>query len=159
MSESPAFLSERLKTEGEKTVAFFASLTEKQWQSTVYTEDANWTMRNVLAHFVTAEKGFVKLFADILAGGPGATDDFDIDRYNARQQEKTADLTPQQLLEEFKSTRAEMAAWVATLSEPDLEKQGRHPFLGVVSLGEMIKMIYRHNQLHQRDSKKTLGEG
>jgi hypothetical protein len=79
MPETPAFLADRLKTEGDKTAAFFASLSADQWKSEVYTEGETWTIRNVLAHYVTAEKGFVKIFASIRAGGPGASEDFDID--------------------------------------------------------------------------------
>lgn len=156
MNETPAFLSERLKTEGEKTAAFFAALTAEQWNSEVYTEGETWTVRNVLSHYLTAEKGFVKIFASIREGGPGAAEDFDIDRYNASQQKKTQALTPAELLEQFVAIRAEMTAWVAALTEADLEKPGRHPFLGQTTLGEMIKMVYRHNQIHSRDLRKIL---
>jgi uncharacterized protein (TIGR03083 family) len=156
MPETPAFLAERLKSEGEKTAAFFAALAPGQWQTLVYTEGAEWTVRNVLAHYVTAEQGFIKLFADICAGGPGARADFDIDRYNASQQAKARDLAPAELVEKFQATRAAMADWVATLSAADLQKQGRHPFLGQTTLAEMIKMVYRHNQIHYRDLRKAL---
>lgn len=156
MPEHPAFLADRLKTEGEKTHAFFSALAPDGWQTPVYTEGQTWTTRNVLAHFVTAERGFLKLFADIRAGGPGASEEFDIDRYNANQQEKTRELTPAELLEQFRAVRAEMAALVASFSEEDLQKQGRHPFLGLTTLAEMVKMVYRHNQIHLRDLRKLL---
>jgi hypothetical protein len=154
MPESPAFLAERLKTEGEKTVAFFDSLADEKWNSVVYSEGAEWTIRSILAHFVTAERAFIRLFENIREGGPGASEDFSIDRYNAHQQEKTKDIPPHELLAQFVSVRAELAAWVATLDDRDLVKRGRHPFLGIVSLAEMIKMVYRHNQIHYRDIRK-----
>ncbi len=158
MAETTAFLADRLKTEGEKTVAFFAALTDDQWQATVYTEGETWTIRNVLAHYVTAEKGFIGIFTSIRTGGPGASDDFEIDRYNASQQRKTQALTPAELLEQFKAVRGKMIALVASFSETDLEKQGRHPFLGQTTLAEMIKMVYRHNQIHYRDLRKIIAE-
>lgn len=156
MPESPAFLADRLKTEGEKTCAFFSALTPDQWQTLVYTEGGHWTVRSVLAHFVTAEKGFLKLFSEIRAGGPGASEDFDIDRYNASQQEKTREISPAELLEQFRAVRAEMTSLVASLSEEDLQKQGRHPFLGLATLAEMVKMVYRHNQIHLRDLRPLM---
>ncbi len=156
MPESPVFLADRLKTEGEKIHAFFSALAPEQWQTPVYAEGQTWTTRNVLAHFVTAERGFLKLFADIRAGGPGASEDFDIDRYNASQQEKTRETPPAELLEQFQAVRAEMTALVASFSEEDLQKQGRHPFLGLTTLAEMVKMVYRHNQIHLRDLRKLL---
>ena len=158
MPETPAFLAERLRVEGDKTAALFASLTVDQWKLEVYTEGETWTIRNVLAHYVTAEKGFVKIFSSILDGGSGVSEDFDVDRFNASQQKKTSGLTPIELLEQFKVIRAQMTAFVASLAEADLAKQGRHPFLGQTTLAEMIKMVYRHNQIHYRDLRKVIGE-
>jgi len=156
MSETPAFFAERLKTEGDKMIAFFAALTADQWTQSVYIEGATWSVRNVLAHFVTSERGLVKLFETIRQGGPGAADDFSIDRYNAAQQEKTRDLAPQELLEQYKIIRTASIAWVISLNEGDLQKSGRHPFLGPTTLAEMIKMLYMHNQLHLRDLRKVI---
>jgi len=153
---TPAQLADRLKKEGEKVAAYFAALTDEQWQSEVYTEGDTWTIRSVLAHFVTSERGLLKLFIDIRDGGLGASEDFSIDHYNARQQEKTKDLTPQKLLEQFAEVRADTTKWVSTLSEADLAKEGRHPFLGQVQLVEMVKMIYIHNQIHFRDFRKLV---
>lgn len=156
MSDIPVFLAERLKAEGEKFYAIFEDLTEAQWQIEVYAEGTTWTIRNVLAHFVTSERGFLKLFTNILEGGVGAADDFSIDGYNARQQENTKDLTPDMLLEQFRSVRAKMVAWVSDLTEEDLSIEGRHPGLGLVPLADMIKMVYRHNQIHFRDIRRVL---
>ena len=98
----------------------------------------------------------MRLFEQIRLGGAGAADDFSIDRYNASQQQKTKDLSPQKLLEQYQAVRADTIAWTLSLSELDLEKQGRHPYLGMTSLREMIKMLYIHNQVHYRDMKKVL---
>jgi hypothetical protein len=149
-------LAEKLKSEGERFVSIFTGLTDDQWQKQVYTEGATWTIRNVLAHFVTSERGLLKLFENIRQGGAGTSEDFSIDRYNAAMQARTKEATPQELLEQYKTTRAESVAWTSALSEADLDKQGRHPFLGVTTLREMIKMLFLHNQLHYRDMKRIL---
>ena len=149
-------LAEKLKSEGEKFIGIFSGLTANQWQAEVYTEGATWTIRNVLSHFVTSERGLVKLFEQIRQGGGGVTDEFSIDRYNASQQEKTKDLPVADLLEKYKLTRAETVTWVSGLKESDLEITGRHPFLGETTLREMVKMLYLHNQIHYRDFKKAL---
>ena len=149
-------LAEKLKSEGEKFALTFSALTDDQWQTEVYTEGATWTIRNILSHFVTSERGLLKLFERIRQGGEGASKDFSIDRFNASQQEKTRDLSPQELLEQFKAARSDSVAWTLSLPESDLEKQGRHPFLGETTLREMIKMLYLHNQIHYRDMKKVL---
>jgi hypothetical protein len=149
-------LAEKLKTEGEKFVRIFSELTDDQWQAEVYTEGEIWTIRNVLSHFVTSERGLVKLFEQICQGRSGATDDFSIDRYNSAQQEKTKDLTPAELLEQYKVVRANSVQWVSGLKDEELEIKGRHPFLEITTLREMIKMLYLHNQIHYRDLKKVL---
>jgi len=155
MSE-PADLANKLTYEGERMVSFFSSLTEAQWQSEVYTEGTVWTVRMAFAHFVTSERGLLKLFEQVRQGGEGASQDFSIDRYNARQQEKTQDLKPEEILEQYKSVRAASVTWVGGLQDSDLGIVGRHPFLGMTSIREMIKMLYLHNQMHFRDIKKAL---
>jgi hypothetical protein len=155
MSET-AELAEKLRSEGEKFVAIFSALTAYQWQAEVYTEGESWTIRNVLSHFVTSERGLVKLFEQIRQGGGGVTDDFSIDRYNAGQQEKTKDLSPAELLAQYKFVRANTVAWVTGLKDEELEIKGRHPFLGETVIREMVKMLYLHNQIHYRDIKKNL---
>ena len=149
-------LADKLESEGDKFTTLFAGLADNQWQAEVYTEGETWTLRNVLSHFVTSERGLVRLFEQIRLGGSGSADDFSIDRYNASQQQKTKDLSPQELLEQYQAVRADTIAWTLSLSELDLEKQGRHPFLGMTSLREMIKMLYIHNMTHYRDMKKVL---
>ena len=149
-------LADKLTSEGERFVALFSGLTDAQWQTDVYTEDAVWSVRNVLSHFVTSERGLVRLFEQIRLGGEGVTDDFSIDRYNAAQQQKTKELSPAELLEQYKAIRANSVTWVQGLKDQELEIKGRHPFLGETVLREMIKMLYLHNQLHYRDLKKVL---
>jgi uncharacterized damage-inducible protein DinB len=149
-------LAEKLRSEGERFVSIFTGLADDQWQKEVYTEGATWTIRNVLAHFVTSERGLLQLFENVRQGGEGAAQDFSIDRYNAAMQERAKEAAPQELLEQYKSIRAEAVAWTSGLSEADLDKQGRHPFLGTTTIREMVKMLYIHNLTHYRDMKKAL---
>ncbi len=149
-------LAEKLRSEGEKFVSVFSSLREEQWRADVYTEGATWTIRNILSHFVTSERGLLKLFERIRQGGEGASDDFSIDRYNAAMQGRTQQATPAELLEQFKAVRAEAVAWVGGLQDSELDITGRHPFLGQAVLRDMIKMLYIHNLDHYRDMKKVL---
>jgi uncharacterized damage-inducible protein DinB len=155
MSETTE-LAEKLKTEGERMLQFFSGLSADQWTSKVYTEGTAWTIRNVLAHFVTSERGLIQLFEQIRTTGQGADDDFSIDSYNASQQQETEDLAPAALLEQYKQVRADAVAWVSGLKEEELEISGRHPFLGETVIREMVKMLYLHNQLHYRDVKRAL---
>jgi hypothetical protein len=149
-------LAKRLETEGEKFVSIFSKLSEEQWNREVYTEGATWTIRNILSHFVTSERGLLKLFEKIRQGDAGAPDDFSIDRYNTAMQERTKSATPQELLEQYKEVRSNAVAWVSGLQQSELEITGRHPFLGHTVIRDMIKMLYIHNLDHYRDIRKAL---
>lgn len=158
MSEIPSFIADRLRAEGEKMVTFFSTLTDDQWQKTVYTEGAEWNIRDVLAHFVSTEKSLLKLFHNINNGGPGAPDDFSVGRFNVSQVVKLQGVSQRELMDEYISAREEMIIWVSSLSETDLEKTGRHPFLGQTTIVGMVKMVYRHNQIHYRDLRRILDD-
>ena len=62
-------LAEKLKSEGEKMASIFNGLSDEQWNQEVYTEGSTWTIRNILSHFVTSERGLLKLFEKIRQGG------------------------------------------------------------------------------------------
>jgi uncharacterized damage-inducible protein DinB len=149
-------LAEKLKSEGEKIFTVFNEYKDSQWDKEVYTEGTTWSIRNVLSHLITSERGLIKLFEQIRQGGEGASLEFSIDRYNASMQARSKDLTEAELLKQYQEVRANSIAWVSNLKDEELEIKGRHPFLGVTTIREMIKMLYIHNQTHTRDMKKVL---
>jgi hypothetical protein len=159
MTEALERLVNRMTEEGQKTVQFFEKLLPTQWERTVYSEGAQWTVRQVLAHFIVTEAGIRALMQNILAGGSGAPQDFDLNRYNERKAAELSDIAAEELLARFSSERRTTIEWLRGLSADDLVKTGRHPWLGVAPLDEMIQLMYRHTQIHQRDIRKLLAEG
>lgn len=152
-----ALLSQKLRSEGARMLEFFSRLEDKDWEKNVYTEGTTWNVRQVLSHFVTSEQGLVQLFEEIRKGGEGASENFSIDRFNAAQQKTMEGKNPIDLVDQFQRVRSSSATWVKGLKDEELEISGRHPFLQMTTLREMIKMLYLHNQLHSRDIKKALG--
>jgi hypothetical protein len=159
MPDTPERLANRLADEGQKSQQFFGALSSTQWERTLYTEGTQWTVRQVLAHFVITEAGIRELMANILAGGDGVPQDFDINAYNEKQVSKRGEIAPDDLLAQFAVERRATVEWVRGLVPGDLLKTGRHPWLGLAPLEEMIQLMYRHNQIHQRDIRKLLAEG
>jgi hypothetical protein len=149
----------RLHEEGQKTAAYFRPLTPEQFGQQVYTTGPLWRVRDILAHFVSAERTFVFYGRDILGGGPGAPEDFVIDEYNATQVSGLRDITTDDLLAHFVRAREETGALVRGMAEADLDRIGRHPWFGKVPLETMLKLIYRHNMIHERDVRKALDTG
>jgi hypothetical protein len=156
MADTPQWLSERLISEGEKTVTFFKGLSPDQWDIQVYTDGSHWNIRQVLAHIALSEHSLCRLLENIANGGPGTPLDFDLDVYNERKVSEVDDVGSEDLIELFQMNRQRTAQVSAALSLEDLGRTGRHPYLGVATLSDIIKIIYRHNQIHIRDLRKTL---
>lgn len=156
MTETPERLVARLQSEGEKTLEFFRRLTPQQWELPVYSDGGCWSVRQILAHFVAAERGIAALIQNVLDGGEGAPADFDLNAYNERKVSQMEGESIPSLLEQFAAQRRASIQLVAHLSAQDLLRQGRHPWLGAATLEEIIQLLYRHNQIHQREIRKAL---
>ncbi len=157
MPETPERLAERLGSEQQKTVAFFQALTPEQWDCVVYAQGPVWTARHLLAHFVSAERALRRLVEDVSSGGAGAPEDFDIDGFNAAEVAELVQRPTDELLQEFEASRQAFIGLVAKLDVSDLARSGRHPFLGWVAVEDMVKLLYRHDQIHLRDLRRLLG--
>lgn len=152
-------LIRRLVSDGEKTAEFFRGLPPEAWEQQVYTTGGRWSVRMVLAHFVFAERALDRLMADVAAGGPGAPRDLDIDRFNEAEAAPFRNTPPLELLEAFRDARAATVHLAGGLDLPDLPKRGYHPWFGDVELGEMLKLVYRHNMIHLRDIRVAIETG
>jgi len=161
MPDSPARLALKLLDEGQKTLQFFRALAPEQWGQTLYDPEGDgpdgWDLKDLLAHFVSAEASFGLLMENILAGGEGAPEDFDIDRFNRSKVSRLKENEREALLLELEMLRAQNARLVASMQPEDLERKGRHPFLGVAPLADIIKLLYRHQGIHLRDVRKVAG--
>lgn len=140
----------RLERGRRKTREVLADLTAEQWRTSVY-PDPRWTVRDLLAHFVSAEERLLALAQDVAEGGAGAPEGFDFDAFNAEEQIRLVDQPPEMLLAALDAARQRTFDWVATLTESQLDRIGRHPALGQISLETMITAIYGHQLLHIRD--------
>jgi DinB superfamily len=156
MSETPEWLSNRMLEEGQKTVEFFHSLSTDQLEIEIYADGSRWKVRQLPAHFLSTEVGIFRLIFSILDGGPGVPENFDIDRYNEKQVSGYRDQDVADILEKFIEQRRSNARFTSNMTPDDLQKEGRHPYLGIVQVSEFIKLLYRHNQIHQRDIRRVL---
>jgi hypothetical protein len=82
MPDSPTFLADRLIQEGHKSILYFQGLSAQDWAATIYTDGMYWSPKHILAHFLASEISLYKLLENILAGGKGSPEDFDLNRFN-----------------------------------------------------------------------------
>lgn len=149
----------RLQEEGQKSVAFFSALTPAQFDQPVYSIGPAWRVRDVLAHLALAERLFNHYNREVLQGGPGAPEDFDIDGFNAEHTAEGRAAAPAALLALFQAARADTLALVAQMADADFDRRAFHPFLGHTTLDQILKILYRHTMLHERDARKALEAG
>ena len=137
-------------------IVFFKSLSPDALGTQVYQDGAQWTVQQVLAHFITIERSMQWLFKDILAGGPGSPEGFDVERFNRTQPKKLDGKTIGELIALFQSVRNDTIAIVRSMSDADFDRQGRHAFHGHGKLERFIYWAYEHVTLHLEDLRKRL---
>jgi len=147
----------KLEKGRQKTREILSGLTPEQWQQVVYSERNAWTARDLLAHFVSAEEHLLELAKDVASSGEGAPEGFDFEAFNVDEQTRLRDHSPQQLLAMLDAARQATLDWARTLGDERLDRVGRHPALGEVSLEVMITAIYGHQLLHMREVQPKLG--
>ncbi len=156
MADRLDLILRRLREEGAKTAAFFSALTPDQWATRIYDDEPGFTAHDLLAHLGSTERQILALVRSVCAGGPGAPTDFDIEAFNAREVAGLRDQPSAALLTAFSDARERMVDFVATLHENDLDRIGQHPFLGQAPVADMLKLLYRHTLLHERDIRARI---
>ena len=154
-SRRNGIIAELKKNEAE-IITFYKGLNSVQLGMMVYSEDPGWTVQQVLAHFITIERSMHWLFKDILAGGPGSPEDFDVDRFNLTQPRKLDGWSLDELVAKFRSVRRDTIALVKGMEEKDLDREGRHAFHGHGKLERFIVWAYEHARLHLDDVRQIL---
>ena len=145
-----------LKKNEEEIITLYWGLNSEQLGMIVYPEDPRWTVQQVLAHFITIERTMQWLFNDILAGGPGSPEDFDVDRFNLTQPRKLDGRSLDELVAKFRSVRRDTIALVEEMEDKDLDREGRHAFHGHGKLERFIVWAYEHARLHLDDVREKL---
>ncbi len=161
MPDRKEIILQRLSEEGSKTAAFFRALTPAQWQQQVYTTGPEWGAPDILCHFISIERTLGSYYKDVASGGTGVPRDFNIDAFNAKEvlALRKINQAPETLIAEFERERAVTRAIVQALTDSDFDRIGFHPWFGDTPLETMLKLVYRHTMIHQRDISKAIETG
>lgn len=136
-----------------KTLDFFNSLSPEEWQLITYSEGEAWTVMHVMTHIAQSEKHLGVLIKQIVDTGLGVPEDFDVDRFNQKIINESAESSAAQLMKDFDSYRKKNMEIFGSFKEEELDKIGYHPYFGNTRVEEMIKMLMIHIHLHIRDIK------
>lgn len=158
MSEELDHIRRRLQAEGEKIAAYFEALSPEDWDNQVYATGSEWKVRDVLAHFISAERTYQHYLHEVLEGGRGAPENMDIDQFNEAEV-SSMEGTPADLLETFRQVRQDTLRFTEHLDENDLSITANHPWFEDKEISWYLKLIYRHNTMHRMDIRKSLKLG
>src|SRR5579859_842244 len=127
------------------------------WEKSIQEADQQWTVRQIVAHLVDAQKGMTGQIAKINAGTEAIPADFDLSRWNKRAVEKSADKTQQELLAALAEGHGALMQLIESMAESDFQKQGRHSSLRIMTLEEIGKEVGTHEMEHAQVIADKLG--
>jgi hypothetical protein len=87
----------------------------------------------------------------VAAGGAGAPTGFDHHAFNTHEQRRLAAVPGEHLFRRLAARREETLSWVEGLEDELLDRMGRHPALGEITVEGIIEAIHGHHLLHVRD--------
>ena len=149
-------LVEKLTRGIAKSFEIFHSVEPGLWEQPIFDDPGSWNLKDLVAHFVYSEENLQRVARDIATGGEGYPEDIDIDAFNEREMEKLRHRSVEELLADLKDGRTGLIEWVGELSELELDREGRHPVLGVANVETVIFSIYAHQLLHMREMAPRL---
>ena len=158
MGEELDHIRKRLQAEGEKTIGFFEALSAEEWEKQIYSTGSKWRVREVLAHFISAERAYQVYLQDVLQGGRGAPDSLDIDQFNETEVSSMQG-TPTELMDTYQQVRRDTLQFTSELEDADLTRTANHPWFEDKDVGWYLKLLYRHNTMHRMDIRKSLKRG
>ena len=157
-------MSERLESHKQKLAESRATLNaaldriDTRGDEQIYSEGAQWTLRQLAIHLMLADKGHNNMISHYAAGKEFIPADYDIERYNKRSVEKQAEVTLEQAREALAQSRRELLAWFD--AQPDdsfLDKTGRHANLKILTISQIIDVMCNHEIGHANDIETMLG--
>ena len=156
--EQKANIQDKLAQNRAALFTLLQGLTDEQWQTAVFSEDTIWTVADMVRHLEGAERSMIALMANIQQGGEGASEDFDLARFNASRIKKSKEQQPLDLMETMEKNREDLLVFMDSLTEEDWQKKGRHGSLHIMTIEEICHIIADHEATHAHDIAQAIGD-
>jgi uncharacterized protein (TIGR03083 family) len=127
-----------------------------RWDTPVYADGLGWTVKQITAHLVDAERGHYTQASNIAEGRDIIPADFDIERYNKSRTEKNQDKTVAQSRAELEEARAQLLSWLDGLEDEKLDRRGRHASLQIMTVRDILRLLALHERGHANDIARAL---
>ena len=109
--------------------------------------DEGWSIADVVAHLIVInERGLRERVEGMLAADNPTVPDVNEEESLAASGLRGRPAS--ELLDRFESERAEVVAWLDTLSAADLARPGRHELVGPITAADVVHHMAYHDGLH-----------
>jgi hypothetical protein len=150
-------IREDLAAARRELLELYGRLSAAQLETIVYTDGGEWRVADLLRHLMSAERDMGRLIDNIRQGGEGASADFDLNRWNASRVARSRNKSVPELLAEMADNRLELLELLATTTDEELDRRGRHGSLRILSVEEIFALIADHERRHLRDIQRAVG--
>jgi uncharacterized damage-inducible protein DinB len=158
MSSRAKELSKQIEAFRDDVIAFVEQLSGDDWNAV--SEWEQWTVGVTALHLGVAHLGIFKLLGMIVQGQtlPQWTMD-QINEMSKKDAREHADCTKAEALEQLRNNGTEITAFVAGLSDDELDRKGSMPaFGGAASVSQVIDaIIFQSAQQHFKGMKAAVG--
>lgn len=163
-SDDTATIKAKLNDERAKLLESFANLPREAMLKPF--GDADWTIKDLLAHVAMAESVNVKFakmmvtretpvqLKELAADYPDFPGEFELDKFNAWMTERWRAKSLDEILAALNATRADTLAWLDTVTPEQLERSGAHAVWGNQSVRQMLRILVIHDKFHRGDIEK-----
>ena len=155
MSQRGEDLSKKIASFKDDVIAFVDGLSDEDWNANCEWEE--WTTGMTARHIGAGHFGIFELAGMIVEGKelPPLT----IDQINAMSDKDSrahSDCTKDEVLDALRKNGAELAAFIAGLSDDELDRKGSMPaFGGDVTVNQVIEFVIFQSAQQHFDSMKT----
>src|SRR5260221_4422669 len=127
MSDRRTEIIQALDQSRQKLKGVISRLQPDDWEKTIQDEDQKWTARQILSHLVSGQKGMFNNMVGINEGKERVSSDFDVNRWNRRNVEKSAERTPQELLAALDADQVELKRLINSLPDESFDSADGTP--------------------------------
>ena len=120
--------------------------------------DGRWSVRLTLAHVGSAQWSHLEVARRLASGKTVELPGFNLDAWNEAQVAERANWSVDQVLADLEAAQQASFAFLDGLDAETLARTGTHPALGEMNVGQVIRVIGLHDNLHRRDLLRLLEE-
>jgi hypothetical protein len=159
MSQVLSERKEKLKRKLSEARAYLNNVLDQvgdRWEMQVHSQEGGWTVRQLVNHIATADRGHNNMVMGIAEGVEVVPADFELERYNRRTTEKTVEKPAELSRNELAQQREQLLQWLDTLDEDKLDREGRHGTLRIMSVEDIMRTMAIHERDHANEIARAL---